>query len=83
MAYAVYIGRVQGVTTSCQSGQAQVNRFPGSGHKGFQTRSEAKTFLLEVHDSDKEESEPAPELLCNPFLALCGRSSLVCDHILV
>ena len=40
--YAVYRGRVPGVYDEWSECQAQVDRFPGSSHKGFQSKTEAK-----------------------------------------
>ena len=44
--YAVYRGRVPGVYNEWSECQALVNRFPGSSHKGFQSRSEAEASYL-------------------------------------
>ena len=44
--YAVYIGRVPGVYDEWSECQAQVDRFSGSSHKGFQSKSEAEASYL-------------------------------------
>ena len=44
--YVVYIGRRPGVYDEWSECQAQVNRFPCSSYKGFQSKSEAEASYL-------------------------------------
>ena len=40
--YAVYVGRVTGVYDHWPAAQAQVQRYPGASHRGFDSRAEAE-----------------------------------------
>ena len=44
--YVVYVGRVPGVYDHWPAAQAQVHRYPGASHKGFNTRAEAESSYL-------------------------------------
>ena len=44
--YAMYIGRVPGVYDEWPECQAQVSRFSGGSHKGFDSRQEAEASYL-------------------------------------
>ena len=44
--YAVYVGRVPGVYDHWLTAQAQVHRYPGASHKGFDSRAEAESSYL-------------------------------------
>ena len=44
--YVVYVGRVPGVYDHWPAAQAQVHRYPGASHRGFDTRAEAESSYL-------------------------------------
>ena len=44
--YAVYVGRVPGVYDHWPAAQAQVHRYPGASHRGFDSRAEAESSYL-------------------------------------
>ena len=44
--YALYVGRVTGVYDHWPAAQAQVHRYPGASHKGFDSRAEAESSYL-------------------------------------
>ena len=44
--YAVYVGRVLGVYDHWPAAQAQVHRYPGASHRGFDSRAEAESSYL-------------------------------------
>ena len=44
--YAVFIGRVSGVYDHSPYAQAQVDRYPGASHRGFDSRAEAEKSYL-------------------------------------
>jgi viroplasmin and RNaseH domain-containing protein len=44
--YAVFIGRVPGVYDHWPDAQAQVDRYPGASHRGFDSRAEAENSYL-------------------------------------
>ena len=44
--YAVFIGRVPGVYNHWPDAQAQVDRYPGASHRGFDSRAEAENSYL-------------------------------------
>ena len=55
--YAVYIGRLPGVYDEWSECQAQVNRFPGSSYKGFQSKSDAEASYLRFTVVDVERKK--------------------------
>ena len=55
--YAVYIGRLLGVYDEWSECQAQVNRFPGSSYKGFQSKSNAEASYLRFMVVDVERKK--------------------------
>ena len=55
--YAVYIGRLSGVYDEWPECQAQVNRFPGSNYKGFQSKSEVEASYLRFTIVDVERKK--------------------------
>ena len=44
--YVVYVGRVPGVYDHWPAAQAQVHRYPGAIHRGFDTRAKAESSYL-------------------------------------
>ena len=44
--YVVYIGRVPGVYDHWPDAQAQVDRYPGASHRGFDSKAEAESSYL-------------------------------------
>jgi len=44
--YAVFIGRVPGVYDHWLDTQAQVDKYPGTSHRGFDRRAEAENSYL-------------------------------------
>ena len=44
--YAVYVGRVPGVYDHWPAAQAQVHRYPGASHRGFDSRAKAESSYL-------------------------------------
>ena len=44
--YAVFIGRVPGVYDHWPDAQAQVDRYPGASHRGFDSRAEVENSYL-------------------------------------
>ena len=44
--YAVFFGRVSGVYDHWPDAQAQVDKYPGASHKGFDSRAEAESSYL-------------------------------------
>ena len=44
--YVVFIGRVPGVYDHWPDAQAQVDRYPGASHRGFDNRAEAENSYL-------------------------------------
>ena len=44
--YAVFIGRVPGVYDHWPNAQAQVDRYPGASHRGFDSRAETENSYL-------------------------------------
>ena len=44
--YAMFVGRVPGVYDHWPDAQAQVDKYPGAGHRGFDIRAEAKSSYL-------------------------------------
>ena len=55
--YVVYIGRNSGVYDEWSECQAQVNPFPGSSYKGFQSKSEAEASYLRFTVLDVERNK--------------------------
>ena len=55
--YAVYIGSLPGVYDEWSECQAQVNRFPGSSYKGFQSKSDAEASYLRFTVVDVERKK--------------------------
>jgi viroplasmin and RNaseH domain-containing protein len=44
--YAVFVGRVPGVYDHWPDTQAQVDKYPGASHRGFDSRAEAESSYL-------------------------------------
>lgn len=44
--YAILIGRVPGVHDHGPNAQAQVDKYPGASHRGFDSRAEAESSYL-------------------------------------
>ena len=44
--YDVFIGRVPGVYDHWPDAQAQVDKYPGASHRGFDSRAEAESSYL-------------------------------------
>ena len=44
--YVVFIGRVPGVYDHWPDAQAQVDKYPGASHRGFDNRAEAESSYL-------------------------------------
>ena len=44
--YVVFVGRVSGVYDHWPDAQAQVDRYPGASHRGFDGRAKAKNSYL-------------------------------------
>ena len=44
--YVVYVGRIPGVYDHWPAAQAQVHRYPGASHSGFDSRAEVKSSYL-------------------------------------
>ena len=44
--YAVFVGRVPGVYDHWPAAQAQVHRYPGASHSGFDARAEVESSYL-------------------------------------
>ena len=44
--YAVYVGRVPGVYDHWPDAQAQVDKYPGASHRGFDSKAEAESSYL-------------------------------------
>ena len=44
--YAMFVGRVPGVYEHWPDAQAQVDKYPGASHRGFDNRAEAESSYL-------------------------------------
>ena len=74
--YAVYVGRVPRVYDHWPAAQAQVHRYPGASHRGFDTRAEAESSYLRW----TLQHEQGREVLHSRALPHVNRSSLL-QHV--
>ena len=64
--YALYIGKVPGVYDHWPAAQAQVHRYPGASHRGFDSRAEAESSYLRwtlQHEQGRDRRYYIVELL--------------------
>ena len=68
--YAVYRGRVPGVYDEWSECQAQVDRFSGSSHKGFESKSEAEASYLKFTLAGERNQNRMKNYFIIPFLLI-------------
>ena len=68
--YAVYGGRVPGVYDEWSECQAQVDRFLGSSHKGFKSKSKAEASYLKFTLAGERKKNRLKNYFIIPFLLI-------------
>ncbi len=81
--YSVACGRTQGIFLQWSAAKAQVDKYPGATHKGFETLEDAIDFMLAhsyttIEDIDvytMQDSEPTPLAVFKSHIQACPDSS--------